>query len=120
MPGEKERFADSVLFIGSDVVGRGESHELGSLLMQRFLHEVGGRQQKPGTVIFMNSGVKLVTQDSLSLEEIKQLEAQGVEVLACGTCLNYFNLTGKVAAGRISNMSDITQILLKARKVISI
>jgi len=120
MTKEKEPFSDTVLFIGSDVVGRGESYELGSLLMLRFLHELGGRRPKPKTIIFMNNGVKLVTEDSLSLGEIKQLEDQGVEILACGTCLSHLQLTDKVAVGQVSNMSDITHILLKSNKVISV
>lgn len=115
----KELFSDTVLFIASDVVGRGEDYELGSLLMLRFLHEVGGRTLKPRTVIFMNNGVKLVTEDSLALGEIKELENHGVEILACGTCLSSLQLREKVAVGHVSNMSDITDILLKATKVIS-
>ena len=120
MPKEKESFSDAVLFIGADVVGRGENRELGSLLMLRFLHELGGRRLKPRTIIFMNSGVQLVTEDSAVLGELKQLENQGVEILVCGTCLSRLQLANKVAVGQISNMSDITHILLKANKVISI
>jgi selenium metabolism protein YedF len=115
----KERFSDTVLFVGSDIIGRGENHELGGLLMLRFLHEVGGRSLKPKAIIFMNNGVKLVTGDSLVLGEIKQLENQGVQILACGTCLSRLQLSDKVAVGQVSNMSDITDILLKATKVIS-
>jgi len=111
---------DSVLFIGSDIVGRGENYELGSLLMQRFLHEVGERQNRPGTVILMNNGVKLATSDSPALAELKQLEARGVEIFACGTCLSRLQLMDRVAVGQVSNMSDITDILLKSGNVISL
>ena len=110
----------SVLFIGSDVIGRGEDHELGSLLMQKFLLEVGGRRAIPQTIILMNNGVKLVTEDSSIVEELKQLEDRGVDILACGTCLSRMQLTDKVAVGKVSNMSDITDILLQAAKVISL
>ena len=108
-----------VLFIGSDVVGRGEDY-LGNLLMQKFLHTISGHRFKPETVILMNSGVKLVTQDSVVLGELRQLENQGVDILACGTCLSHFQLADRVAVGQVSNMSDITDTLLKAGKVISI
>ena len=110
----------SVLFIGSDVIGRGENYELGSLLVHKFLHEVGGHRLIPGTIILMNNGVKLVTEDSLAAGELKKLEEQGVEVLVCGTCLSRLQLADKITAGKISNMSDITDILLKATKVISL
>jgi len=110
----------SVLFIGSDVIGTGENYELGALLMQRFLHEVGGHRFKPETIIFMNNGVKLVTDNSLVIGELKQLENQEVDILACGTCLSSLQLTDKVSVGKVSNMSDITDILLRAGKVLSL
>lgn len=109
-----------VLFIGSDVIGRGENHDLGSLLAQRFFHEVGGRRVKPEAIIFMNNGVKLVAEDSIALGQIQKLEEQGVTILACGTCLSRLQLRDKVAVGRVSNMSDITDVLLKAGRVISL
>lgn len=110
----------SVLFIGSDVIGRGENYELGSLLMQKFLHELGWHRFKPKTIVLMNNGVKLVTVDSLEVGELKQLENQGVDILACGTCLSRLELTAKVAVGKVSNMTDIANILLGAEKVISL
>ncbi len=120
---EKEELTTTqglVLFIGSDIVGRGEDYQLGNLLMQKFLHTISGHQSKPETVVLMNNGVKLVTQDSLLSGELRQLENQGVEILSCGTCLSRFQLTDKVIVGQVSNMSDITDTLLKARKVISV
>ena len=68
----------------------------------------------------MNDGVKLVTEDSVAVGELKQLEAQGVEILACGTCLSRLQLTDKLAVGQVSNMYDLTDIMLKADKVISL
>ncbi len=110
----------SVLFISSDVVGRGADYQLGSLLMQKFLHTISGHRFKPATIVLMNNGVRLVTRDSLVLGELRQLESQGVDILACGTCLSRLQLTDMVAVGQVSNMSDITDSMLKAAKVISI
>ena len=118
--GELKNTGNLVLFIGSDVVGRGEDYQLGGLLMQKLLHTITGHRLKPATVVLMNNGVKLVTQDSLALGELRHLENQGVDILACGTCLSRFQLTEKVAVGQVSNMSDITDAMLKAAKVISI
>jgi len=122
MPNKKELpHADGLaLFIGSDIVGRGENYELGSLLMQKFLHTLGRHRHKPETIVFMNNGVKLVTVDSPVLGELHQLENQGVNILACGTCLSRLELTDKVVVGQVSNMNDITDVLLKAKKVISL
>lgn len=111
---------NSVLFISSDIVGRGENLELGNLLMQKFLHEVGGHPVRPDTIIMMNNGVKLVEKASLAFGELKQLEELGVEILACGTCLSRLGLSESVAVGKASNMRDIADILLRAEKVLSI
>ena len=110
----------TVLFLGSDIIGRGENVALGHLLMQNFLHTLGGLASRPHTILLMNNGVKLVTGDSPAVGELKQLESLGVEILACGTCLARFELTDKVAAGKVSNMYDITGKLLAAEKVISL
>lgn len=112
--------AGIVLFIGSDVLGRGEDYQLGSLLMQKFLHTVGGLTSRPETIILVNSGVKLVTEDSLVVGELRQLEKQGIEILACGTCLARFQLTDKVAVGQVSEMYTIASTLLKAGKTVSL
>jgi selenium metabolism protein YedF len=110
----------TVLFLGSDIIGRGENLALGSLLMQSFLHTIGGLEDRPDTILLMNNGVKLVTQESPVLGELKQLESQGTEILACGTCLARFELTDKIAVGKVSNMYEITGKMLKADRVISL
>lgn len=117
---ERPQVTGTVLLIASDVLGRGENKELGNLLMQSFLHTIGGLTSKPETIILINNGVKLVTDDSPVLGELRQLESRGIEILACGTCLSRLQIMDKVAAGQISNMYIIADILLKATKVISL
>jgi selenium metabolism protein YedF len=109
-----------VLFIASDVLGSGDNQQLGRLLMQSFLHTLGGLTSRPETIIFMNSGVTLVTDDSPVLGELHQLENQGIEILACGTCLSRLQLADKVAVGQASNMYTIADTLLRAEKIISL
>lgn len=110
----------TVLFVTSDVLGRGENQQLGSLLMQSFLHTMGGLRLKPKAALFINDGVKLVTTDSLVLEELRRLESQGVEILACGTCLTRLQLMDKMEVGQVSDMHTIADTLLKAEKVVSL
>jgi selenium metabolism protein YedF len=112
--------AGIVVFIGSDIIGRGENTALGSLLMQSFLHTVGGLNVKPETIIFMNNGVKLVTVDSPVLADLKELNNQGIEIIACGTCLSRLELSEKVAVGKVSNMYTITETMFRASKVIAL
>ena len=111
---------DTVVFIDSDILGRGENVYLGSLLVQSFLHKVLGFRSKPKAIVLMNNGVKLVIEDSPVFGELCQLEKDGVEILACGTCLSRLQLTNKAAVGQVSNMYTIADLLLRAGKVISL
>jgi selenium metabolism protein YedF len=109
----------TVVFIGSDIIGRGENIALGNLLMQSYLHTLAGIYIKPETIIFMNNGVKLVTIDSPVLADLKELEKQGIEIIACGTCLSRLELSEKVVVGKVSNMYTIAETMFRASKVIS-
>lgn len=104
-----------VIVVSEDKMGRGND-ELGTVLIKAFLSTVAGQTQKPDIMIFYNTGVRLTVQDSDVLEDLKKLESDGVKILICGTCLNYFNL--KPAAGVVSNMFDIVEIMSSARRLI--
>ena len=112
--------AGTVMFIGSDLVGRGENTGLGSLLMQKFLHTIINAQGRPEAILLMNNGVKLAIAESPSVGELIELEKQGVDIFACGTCLARLELTDKLAVGKISNMDEIAGKILQAAKVISL
>ena len=62
--------------------------------------------------------MKLTVKDSEIIDDLKQLEAAGVSLLVCGTCLNYFNLSNDLAAGAVSNMYDIAQTMANAGRLI--
>lgn len=108
---------DLVVAVDSETMGRG-SDELGKLLMKSFLFAVTQLPQLPKTMLFYNGGAKLTVEGSESLEDLKGLEAQGVEILTCGTCLNFYGLADKVAVGGVTNMYSIVEILAGAGKVI--
>jgi selenium metabolism protein YedF len=108
-----------VLFVPSDCFGHGPA-ELGERLMGAFFHSLLEVTPKPKMIIFMNSGVKLVVEGSRALEDIRLLAAQDIEVLACGACLSYFELSEKLAVGRVSNMYDIATALLEAGKLVEL
>lgn len=109
----------TVMMIGSDTLGRG-SDELGSILMRTFIHTLGEGNQRPATIIFLNSGVRLVTSDSPVLDDLRSLESQGTEILACGTCIAHYELKDRVAVGQVSNMYSIVETILNADRVLSI
>jgi selenium metabolism protein YedF len=109
-----------VLVVPGEFMGRGEHEELGQVLMRAFFHTLGEVQPLPHTIIFFNSGVKLVVEDSPVLEDLQALCERGVEILACGTCLEYYGLKEQVAVGAISNMYTIAETMLGAGNVIQL
>ena len=70
----------------------------------------------PKAMLFYNGGATLTTEGSDSLEDLKSLEAQGVEILTCGTCLDYYGLKDKLAVGSVTNMYSIVETMAKCRK----
>jgi selenium metabolism protein YedF len=103
--------AAKTILIQSETIGRGEDH-LGMLLMANFLRLLGESETKPVTIIFWNTGVKLVCEGSQMLGHIKKLEDQGVEILACTTCLEYFDLRDKQMVGKPTTMVKSIQSIL--------
>jgi selenium metabolism protein YedF len=92
------------VLIQSEVLGRGDD-ELGMMLMTNFLRLLGENPNKPDALIFWNTGVRLVCEGSRTLEYLRQLENQGVEILACSTCLDYFELKDKLLVGKPTTMT---------------
>ncbi|HUV95638.1 MAG TPA: sulfurtransferase-like selenium metabolism protein YedF [Anaerolineae bacterium] len=112
-------FQPTVLAVSSDRMGRGEE-ELGTILMRSFFYTLTEIEPLPKTIIFFNAGVKLTAEDSPILEDLRAVEAKGVELLVCGTCVEYFGLKERIAAGAISNMYTIAETLLNAGRVVSL
>ncbi len=107
----------TVVAVGSDRMGEG-SEELGHILMKSFIFAVTQLDQLPDKMIFYNGGAKLTVEGSECLEDLKNLEEQGVEIMTCGTCLDYYGLKEKVAVGQVTNMYSIVETLQSAVNVI--
>jgi selenium metabolism protein YedF len=111
--------APPVVFVGADTMGRGDD-KLGRILIGAMLGALPETQPRPSAVVFMNSGVKLAVEGSEVLDKLRKLEELGMEILVCGTCLDFFNLKEKVAVGRVSNMFSILETFLEAGNVVSV
>jgi selenium metabolism protein YedF len=111
--------SDMVVFIDADSLGRG-SEELGKILMRSFLQTLEQSDIRLQKIILMNSGVKLACQGSEVLEDLQELAAKGVEILACGTCLDFFGIKKNLTVGKVSNMYEILNSLSRAGSVIKI
>ena len=108
-----------VVAIGSSEMGNGDP-KLGKILMKSFLYSLTQLDELPQTVLFFNGGVRMTTEGSESIEDLKALEAQGVEILSCGTCLDFYGLKDKLRVGGITNMYVIAQTMAEAGNVVKI
>lgn len=108
-----------VLSISKNFMGDG-SEELGKILIKGFIYTVSEYENLPKTIIFFNSGVKLTTEGSECIDDLKKLQAKGVKIVSCGTCLDYYGLKEKLLVGEVTNMYTIYETLYKSSKVISI
>ena len=108
---------DTVVAIGSNQMGVG-AEELGKTLLKVFGFALTQQAQLTSTVLFYNGGASLTCEGSPMLEDLKTLEAEGVEILTCGTCLNYYGLTEKLAVGGVTNMYVIAEKLTQAGNVV--
>ncbi len=107
-------------FVGKDHVGEGDP-TLGRNLMKMAIYTLAESDDVPSSVLFMNSGVKLVCgEEPQVVESCNKLIERGCEVLVCGTCLNFYGLSEKLEVGEVSNMYDILSRMQEAAKTITL
>ena len=106
-----------IVVIRSGKMGEGND-ELGAVLMKGFIYALTELEELPETILLYNGGAPLSCEGSDSLEDLKTLEAQGVEIMTCGTCLNYYGLTDKLAVGTVTNMYAIAEKMSEADTII--
>ena len=112
-----DRKGNTVYAFGSNCMGLGDD-ELGATLMKGFIYAVSQLDELPKTMLFYNGGAKLTIEGSAFLEDLKSLQAQGVEILTCGTCLNFYGLSDKLAVGEVTNMYSIVEKLNGASHIV--
>lgn len=103
--------------ITSELMGSGDD-VLGRKLMKSFFVALSCLDILPAAIVFYNSGVKLASEGSEVTDILKELEAKGVKLILCGTCTDYFGITGSTVAGTIGDMYLILQTLADSSKVI--
>ena len=106
-----------VVVVSSDRMGAGND-DLGKVLIKGFIFAVTQLEKLPKTMLFYNGGATLTAEGSDSLEDLRHLAEQGVEILTCGTCLNYYNLSDKLQVGSVTNMYTIVEKMAGADKII--
>lgn len=113
-PGRRKK---TVVAVTSAVMGTGND-ELGAVLMKGFIYALTQQEELPYAVLFYNGGASLTCEGSASIEDLKSLEALGVQILTCGTCLNYYKLSDKLQVGGVTNMYEIVEQLAQADLII--
>jgi selenium metabolism protein YedF len=114
--GEQQKIA---VLIGTDRMGTGDD-TLGKKLVANFVDTLKEMGPELWRLILLNGGVKLAIEGSDNLASLQRLEEEGVLILVCGTCLNYFGLFEKKRVGETTNMLDIVTAMQLADKVISL
>lgn len=108
---------DTVVVISADHMGEGDP-KLGRTLIKGFLFALTQQESLPQTLLFYNGGAALTCEASESLEDLRNLAAQGVEILTCGTCLNFYGLSDKLAVGTVTNMYEIVERQMTAGRIL--
>ena len=114
--GEKKEGFTTVV-ISSSTMGGGDD-ELGKNLMKAYIFALTNVTPTPDNIIFYNGGAHLTVEGSSSLEDLKNLEKAGVNIMTCGTCLNFYGIAEKLQVGQVSNMYDIAQTMADSGLVI--
>lgn len=110
---------DLVILCGNDVMGEG-SRDLGDVLIRGYFYTLTEFSPKPKSILFVNAGAKLTIEESPVLEHLRVLEAQGVEILTCGTCLEFYGIKDKLAVGGVTNMYTIVEETSNAKNTVRI
>ena len=105
-----------VVVINKSIMGHG-SEELGKKLMKSFIYTLTEQEILPKKIIFYNGGALLVDKTrSHVLKELQELEENGVEIMCCGACIDYYKV--ELAVGNSSNMYFIVEDMRTANRVV--
>ena len=106
-----------LVVLSGNVMGTGDS-KLGTSLMKAFIFALTKQDQLPDTILCYNTGAYLTCEGADTLEDLKLLESEGVTILTCGTCLDFYGLKEKLAVGGVTNMYDIVERMENAAQII--
>lgn len=110
---------DNVVLFSKDKMGHGND-ELGRVLIKGYIYTLTELDKKPKKLLFVNSGILLTTGDAETIEDLKKLESMGVEILSCGTCLDYYGKKDDLKVGEIANMYLIADAMNSAKNTITL
>jgi len=117
---KKDSLLNQSILFSSDKIGKGDD-DLGEILMKGYIYTLSEMDALPKYIMFVNSGVKLTTKGSESIDDLKVLEARGVEILSCGTCLDYLTIDlDDLAVGSVTNMYTIVDNTINVKNTLTV
>ena len=116
---EKFEVNNFSILIMSDLFGE-RDEELSRVLMKSYFYALDESITLPSNIIFINSGVKLLTENYDVIKHIESLKNRGVSILACGICTDYYKLKDHIKVAEITNMYSVIEILNNSDSVIRI
>jgi selenium metabolism protein yedF len=111
------KLKETIVVIDSDKMGEGDE-EFSKTLLKGFIYALSSQDIPPAKILFYNTGVRITTEGSASIEDLKVLEKAGAKIYSCGACLNNYGLSEKLSVGEVTNMYDIVSYLMEADLVI--
>ena len=111
------KLKETIVVIDSDKMGDGDE-EFSKTLLKGFIYALSSQDIPPAKILFYNAGVRLTTEGSASIEDLKVLKKAGAKIYSCGACLNNYGLSEKLLVGEVTNMYDIVSYLMEADLVI--
>ncbi len=118
-PSKTQRNEDLAILITKDTLGEG-NRELGEVLMKGYIYTLTEASKMPRRLLFLNAGVRLTVEGSAVIDHLRNLEEKGVEILSCGTCLDFYKVKNQLLVGGIGNMYDIVEKSNAAKKTITL
>lgn len=115
---QQEVPGDVAILIGSRLFGHGDE-ELGQILMRSFIYALNELEGRIKNIIFVNAGVFLSTEGSPVIEQLSALEKRGIDILSCGTCLDFYGLKEKLLVGKVTNMYSIVEIMTSSSRALT-
>ena len=109
----------TVIVVNQDGMGHGDP-ELGRRILGTFLVKAPGAFPALEAVVFYNGGVRCLIEGSPFLPALSNLDERGVDLIACGTCVDAFGLREQLRIGEVGTMDQILSELAKAEKVITL
>ena len=106
-----------LVVLSANTMGSGDA-KLGTSLMKAFVFALTKQDQLPDTILCYNTGAYLTCEGADTLEDLKLLESEGVTILTCGTCLDFYGLKEKLAVGSVTNMYDIVERMESATTIV--